>query len=475
MEIGRPSGSAHFAHPRIAVYRNCCLPKLNNQPCRSKLKRSGELLLKKWIWVIAAFVITLPALAAVIGDFELDVNQPELGAVLFGLAVIGAAFLLSWACEVAQMDIPAALALSALALIAVLPEYSIDFSLTYQAATNPAYQELAVANMIGANRMIVGFAWPLIIVLFYWRFRKHYVTLDSAQRVEIGYLGFAGLYSLIIPIKGHIDLIDVVVLVGLFVLYTVRISRSEVSEPELVGPAQTLGALSNGPRRALVIIMLIFAAGVVFISSHPFAESLVHTGQKLGVDEVFMVQWFAPFASEAPEIVVCVLFTLRGAASAGLGALVASKVNQWTLLVGTLPLVFSLGSGRLRGLPFSSDPTGLPLSDTQIGAMLVTSGQTLLAVAIMINLKAHVWEAAMLFFLLVAQFFVPDNFLGLGIEAHYIFAAIYLILALVMMVRLPFRLHLGIIKAMFDFHKHTNEEHELEEGKKHENAKAIKV
>ena len=31
--------------------------------------------------------------------------------------------------------------------------------------------------------------------------------------------------------------------------------------------------------------------------------------------------------------------------------MVSSKVNQWTLLVGTLPLVFAIASGSLHGLP----------------------------------------------------------------------------------------------------------------------------
>ena len=48
-------------------------------------------------------------------------------ALLFGLAIVGAAFLLSWAAEVAQLDIAAGLALAVLALIAVLPEYAVDF------------------------------------------------------------------------------------------------------------------------------------------------------------------------------------------------------------------------------------------------------------------------------------------------------------------------------------------------------------
>src|SRR4051794_20452621 len=49
-----------------------------------------------------------------------------LAALMFGLAIVGAAFLLSWAAEVAQLDISAGLAIAVLAFIAVLPEYAVD-------------------------------------------------------------------------------------------------------------------------------------------------------------------------------------------------------------------------------------------------------------------------------------------------------------------------------------------------------------
>jgi cation:H+ antiporter len=385
---------------------------------------------KGWLWIAGALLVTVPGVGAQLAGLHLDKENPTLAAVLLGVAVVGAAFLLSWACEVAEKDIPPALALSVLALIAVLPEYAVDFSLTLQAGKDPTYREYAVANMIGANRMIVGFAWPLIIFLFWLRFRKKRVYMDSSQRVEIGFLLLAGLYSLIIPIKGHIDLYDFVVLVGLFVVYTWRISKAEVHEPELIGPAEVLGNLATGTRRISVLALTVYAAAVIFIAAHPFAESLIHTGTALGIDEVFMVQWFAPLASEAPEIVVTILFTLRGLASAGLGALVASKVNQWTLLVGTLPLVFSLGAGRLQPLP---------LSEHQIGSMLVTSGQTLLATMILINLSASLRGAAILFGLLVAQFFVPvDMSVGdFKFDTHFLFGTIYLAGSLLLAARHP--------------------------------------
>ena len=71
------------------------------------------------------------ALALTVPAFVVRFTHPELShpleALLFGLAIVGAAFMLSWAAEVAQLDISAGLAIAILALIAVLPEYAVDF------------------------------------------------------------------------------------------------------------------------------------------------------------------------------------------------------------------------------------------------------------------------------------------------------------------------------------------------------------
>ncbi|MDR4215910.1 sodium:proton exchanger, partial [Bacillus paralicheniformis] len=67
----------------------------------------------------------------------LGLPHPDLPAaiavLIFGAAIIGAAFLLSWAAEAAQVDISAGLAIALLAIVAVLPEYAVDLVFTYQA------------------------------------------------------------------------------------------------------------------------------------------------------------------------------------------------------------------------------------------------------------------------------------------------------------------------------------------------------
>jgi cation:H+ antiporter len=390
--------------------------------------------LKRWIWIFIAAAVTLPGilLKFTLGK-EIEKNAALVGAFAWGIAVIGAAFLLTWACEAAQKDVPPAFAISVLALIAIAPEYSVDWSLTYEAGTNPEYKEYAIANMIGANRMIVGFAWPLLVFLFWLKFRKSHITLGKGHRVEIGFLLAAGLYSVILPIKGYIDFIDVAILVAIFVLYTIRLLKGDVEEPHLVGPAVAVGNLPKAQRITAVLLIMGFSLFTILQVAKPFAQSLINTGQQIGVDSLFLIKWFAPLASEAPEIVVCIIFVLRGLAADGLGTLVSSKVNQWTLLVGTLPLVYSLGAGNFKALPLSGTLATQGAEFDLVGPMMVTSAQTLLATMIVLNLRVSLYGAGVLFSLLMVQFFFPYK-VG-DIKTDYIFTALYGSIALIIAVR----------------------------------------
>src|SRR6185312_12782492 len=76
---------------------------------------------------------------------------PSLAALVFGVAIIGAAFMLSWAAEAAQVDISAGLALVLLALLAVLPEYAVDFVFTFQAGQVYEQQGSCIPRPDGSN------------------------------------------------------------------------------------------------------------------------------------------------------------------------------------------------------------------------------------------------------------------------------------------------------------------------------------
>ncbi len=123
-------------------------------------------------------------------------------------------------------------------------------------------------------------------------------------------------------------------------------------------------------------------------------------------------------ASEAPEFVVVVLFAWRGAATAALGTLISSKVNQWTLLVGMLPLVYSVALGG---------PHALPLDDRQQEEVLLTAAQSLFAVTLLLDLRLSLLGAGVLFALFAVQMLLPDTRTEITV--------IYLVLAAVVLVR----------------------------------------
>ena len=392
----------------------------------------------------AAVAATLPGITLRITHAH--VPEPA-AAVVFGMAIVGAAFVLSWAAEVAQLDISAGLAIAVLALIAVLPEYAVDMVFAWKGgnaveaygaacqapgATGETACSLALANMTGANRLLIGIGWSMVVFIAWYRSRRmgsaiREVRLERSHAVEVSFLALATLYSLTLPMKHSITPFDAVILIGIFVAYTLRLSRAPAEEPHLVGPARLLGTFSPRRRRVAVIVMFAFSATVILLCAERFAEALVATGRELGISEFLLVQWLAPLASEAPELLVAGLYAWRLNTNAGLGTLVSSKVNQWTLLVGTLPIVFSIAAGGLAGLPIDAH---------QREELFLTAAQSFFAIAVLATLSISTREAMLLFVLFCAQFvigaIVPESFGG---RELVIVGVTYLVLGVGILVR----------------------------------------
>ena len=363
----------------------------------------------QYLFLVTAILASLPGLYLGITHGHMD---PVLGSFVFGGAIFAGAFVLSWGAEAAEIDISESLAVAILALIAVLPEYAVDFVFTWKAAHDPSQAHYAVANMTGANRLLVGLGWPAVLLVFVLVKKKKQLLLDKTQRVEIFYLAMATIYSFTIPLKGSLNLFDTLILVTLFVLYTRRAAQMPTTEPELVGPVKILAKMPTLWRRLTTAGFFLYAGTVIFFVAEPFAESLVATGHSLGVNEFLLVQWLAPLASEAPEFIIAITWTLRGQGQSAIKALISSKVNQWTLLIGTIPLVFAISGGAVR--PFVLD-------DLQSHELLLTAAQSLFAVAVLVNLTLSRLDGILLATLFLAQLVVAE------IRLEVMFA--YLVLA----------------------------------------------
>lgn len=368
--------------------------------------------MRNWFWLALTAALTLPALYVRLSGVQVT---PSAGAIIFGLAIVGAAFLLAWGCEVGQTEVSQALAVAALALIAVLPEYAVDFYFAWMAAQNPEYSHYAVANMTGANRLLIGIGWPAVVFLFWLNCRAKFVAPERTQVIELSALALATIYAFTIPLKGTLSLLDSVVLVTIFAFYIWITSRMKVMEPELAGPPAAVACLPRPLKRALTVFMFLFPGAVILASAKPFAESLILIGKRLAIEEFIMVQWVAPLASETPEMVIVSIFALQGKGALALGALISSKVNQWTLLVGTLPLVYSLSLGS---------PGALPLDARQSEEILLTAAQSAFAIALLVNLRLGIREAGALFLLFSTQLLFVAPLI------RYLYSSVYIVLAL---------------------------------------------
>ncbi len=362
--------------------------------------------------ITLAFLLTIPWLLS----FLLGIHYPpNIAALVSGIAVLGAAFLLSWAAETAEMDVPRSVSLAAVALLAVLPEYAVDAYFAWMAGkVGGDYIHYATANMTGANRLLIGIGWSVVMLTAMLKMRKREIELDKALNLEIFFLLVASVYAFILPFKGNISVFDSIIFVSIYATYAYLATKAEKEEFEPTGVPEYLCSLPTPIRRRNVVFFMIYSAAMIFISVEAFSEGLLGTAEMFGIDSFLMVQWLAPLASEAPEFIVAMYLVRKLRTSAGLNALISSKVNQWTLLIGTIAVVFSISSMQI---------TPLPLDERQTEEVLLTAAQSVFALAIIMDRRVNVYEALALMGLFLIQFALPS------VHARILLSWVYLILS----------------------------------------------
>ena len=379
-------------------------------------------------------------------------NIAPVGAVFVaGLAILGASFLLAWAAETAEKDVPQAFAIAVLAVLAVAPEYAVDALYAWQAGAGSAQAaNLAVANMTGANRILIGLGWSGIALFTIHRakqtsdpaverrpgFLTDAVALDRGIATEIVFLLVATVYAFFIPLSGGIGPVDTLFLTGLFGIYIAIVIRGDVVVPEEHVGVPAYFQRYPKPRRITVVLLgFLLSGAVIFTAVHPFAEGLERVGIQYGIPEFFMIQWFAPLASESPELIVVAYLVNKARSTAGFNALISSKLNQWTLLIGTLAIVYSVSAGAIGTLPFDSK---------QAAEIWITAGQSLFAIAVLSNFEITTGEAVTLLVLfgtqVLAEFYVIRVYTepvatNVSMTVLYAYTAVYLLLGLGLFVR----------------------------------------
>ncbi len=386
------------------------------------------------IAILLLFLSILPPLSFSLARMaHLVPSDPFIETTWAGLSIIGAGFLISWSCELMQLDLPPGFAIALLALVNVLPEYAVDIYFSYKAAFVESYKHFATSNMTGANRILIGVGWGLIVLINFLRNKdpkaRLRVEMSEENAMEVFMLLLATIYSFTIVLKRSLHIVDTLVLFSIFGLYLYFTLKTEKREPSLGGPTELISNLPTFYRRLSTWGLFALAALSIYLSAEPFSEGLIHIGREFGIDEFILVQWIAPIASEAPELIAASYFAWKLLTTDAFGALVSSKVNQWTLLVGFIPLVYGIASIWSVGHLVPS----LALDRVQVDEIFLTAAQSLLAGVMLADLKFTWWEALLLFLLFAYQLVHPSE------EIRVIVAWIYIALSVIWILKVNWR------------------------------------
>src|SRR5881409_2360722 len=338
-----------------------------------------------------------------------------LAVFTFG-SVIAAAMMIAWAAEASQYSISQGLALAIVAIVQTLPEFFVEGAIAWNAGQDPVgWLPNVTANFTGANRLLTGLGWPLILFTAMLsrsgnkRSGLHVIAMRKEQSIEVVFMLGATLYYVMIWLRGSLELIDTFVLLAAFLGYLWMLSRlpSEREDPQAVLDAspRAIVELRTRKHRIIAILGLFGFSGLVFvIISTPFVDSINTIAvQFFGLGAgFFFIQWIAPFLSEFPEKVTAFHWARKiKLAPMALLNFVSSAVSELTALVAIVPVVFAFSVGGL-----------IPVSiQTHRDEVLLTMAQSLYACACIMDLEYDTRNAvALLGLWLVSTFFVQTRF-----------------------------------------------------------------
>jgi len=234
--------------------------------------------------------------------------------------------------------------------------------------------------MTGANRILVGVGWVLV-VLIAWRRSKERGNPVGARgmRVPLAFLTIALAVLPAAAVQAHPHPVGY----GRARRRVRRLQlagvagagrRAGAGRPVGVGRRHVEGAA--GGRRSSGCSWC--RPGVIVLAAEPFRRGarrhrLAARHQPVPARAVGRAARLGGAGAARPPG----LYAWRLHTTEALGALVSSKVNQWTLLVGTLPVVFAVSS---RGW------SGLPIEPAQRGELLLTARAVAAAIALLLGL-----------------------------------------------------------------------------------------
>ena len=269
-----------------------------------------------------------------------------LSAAILGAGIAAASLLLAWGVDVALGDLSGRLVILAAAVVATLPELTVEVHLAFTRQS-----DLVSANLTGATRLDLAAAVAIpVLVAAVPQARGQPmpppIAGPGARRQDLVVLAIAALGALALAATGRLTLLEGLLLGALYVAYVLGgLSAGEEEPAALAGVAAEIAALPRGFRRRLSGALFIGGAVSVLTIASAFPDDLTRAGLNAGVEPYLLIQTVVPLFTEAPELVVAGMLTLHGRAAQGIALLVASSLIQSTLAFASISTAYLAGGG----------------------------------------------------------------------------------------------------------------------------------
>jgi cation:H+ antiporter len=319
-------------------------------------------------------------------------------------SLLFSAFLVAWGAEAAQFLVSRGMALAILAWLQTLPEFAVEAVIAWHRDV-----PLMTANFTGSLRLLTGLGWPMVLFVA-WLFSRRKggapcvcVRLEPEQSIEIMALLPPVLYFWVIYLKGTLTLVDSAVLLVMYFVYLWTLNRLPARDLEDMDdvPGISRWVLRLGPAGRGWGTLGLFALGgvILWLTARPFLDSMLALAAMWGVSSFVFVQWVSPFLSEFPEKLSAYNWARQVTkAPMAISNLVSSNVNQWTVLVAMIPMVYCISMGRVATIHFDAH---------QRAEILLTMAQSFLGFVLLADLAFTIYEALGLFVLWLVQFCLP--------------------------------------------------------------------
>ncbi|EKD68489.1 MAG: Sodium/calcium exchanger membrane region [uncultured bacterium] len=310
-----------------------------------------------------------------------------------------------------------------MALLQISPEFFVEWATVKKAAFDPAFLHNAMANLYGANKLLVGFGPPLVFFVYYFfspTKKENYIKFHAIKSYSVFVMIFGIAYNFIIYLKNSLMWYDSIVLIAIYFGSVFFIGRMELHYSKLKPSAQEdgpeledsaveklihkfviVGEKVNAYRAYIASFIFLATGGALLVGfAEEFLECLLHAATAAGVSTFIFIGYVAPFMSEFPEKLVAIGYAMKGHADTAMVNFLSSILAQLTLLTAMVPLAYSYYKGT---------PTGIVFDAVQSQELLLVIAMMLYSLMLFLDLKFTIRETIMALGLFIWQFVMPES------------------------------------------------------------------